>query len=61
MDEFYRTVGGRRFIEGTIPKLVEELARLNRNLEALVAALAAKDSPPASPPAGTTRDEPHSR
>ncbi len=52
MNEFYRTVGGRRFIDGTMPKLVEELARLNRNLEALVAALAAKQ-PPASPPAGT--------
>lgn len=36
---FYATVMGRRFYEGTVPKLVEELALLNRNLTRLVDAL----------------------
>ncbi len=58
MERFYQTVGGRRFIDGTLPKLVEELAPLNRNLEALVAALATKKSTPAPPATGTTTDEP---
>ena len=58
MERFYQTVGGRRFIDGTMPKLVEELARLNRNLESLVAALGGKGPPPAPPPAGTKHDEP---
>jgi hypothetical protein len=54
MERFYQTVGGRRFIDGTMPKLVDELARLNRNLEALVAALVAKAPPPA--PTATADD-----
>ena len=41
MDRLIATIGGRRFIDGTVPELVEELVRLSRNLEALVAALAA--------------------
>ena len=57
MERFYQTVGGRRFIDGTMPKLVEELARLNRNLEALVAALVAKAPPPPTNTA-TADDEP---
>ena len=36
MERFYATVGGRRFIDHTVPKLIEELARLNANLKALV-------------------------
>jgi len=36
VERFYATVGGRRFIDHTVPKLIEELARLNANLKALV-------------------------
>ena len=31
--EFWQTVMGRRFIEGTVPNLVQELKKLNENLE----------------------------
>ena len=57
MEKFYATVGGRRFVDGTMPKLAEELARLNRNLEALVVALAAKGPPAASPPPDSTKQD----
>ena len=30
---FYDTVGGRRFIDGTMPKLVQELERYNEDRE----------------------------
>lgn len=33
MNEFFRTMMGRTFFEGTLPSLVRELARLNENLE----------------------------
>lgn len=33
MNEFFRTMMGRVFFEGTMPGLVRELARLNDNLE----------------------------
>ncbi len=39
MDEFYKTRMGQRFYESTMPKIAQELERLNRNLEALVAVL----------------------
>jgi hypothetical protein len=45
MDEFFRTVMGRKFIDGTMPKIAEELARLNKNLEALLE-LASRLLPP---------------
>ncbi len=35
MDEFFKTRMGQRFYESTLPKIAGELARLNRNLEAL--------------------------
>ena len=34
---FYRTQMGHRFYEATMPSLVRELARLNENLERLLA------------------------
>jgi hypothetical protein len=34
---FYRTQIGHRFYEATVPSLVRELARLNDNLERLLA------------------------
>ncbi len=46
---FHQTPMGRRFYESTMPALVRELARLNKNLERFVAR--------AGEPAGTS-DEP---
>jgi hypothetical protein len=37
MSEFFRTQMGHRFYESTMPSLVWELARLNANLERLLA------------------------
>jgi len=49
---------GARFYEGTMPKIAEQLERLNDNLEALIEVLRnqACDDPPgsASPPDGCT-------
>jgi hypothetical protein len=45
--EFFQTPMGRRFYEVTAPKLAEELARLNRNLEALVELMRALAKPEA--------------
>lgn len=33
MSEFFRTHMGMQFFQGTLPRLVAELARLNENLE----------------------------
>jgi hypothetical protein len=37
--DFHATRMGQRFFESTMPRIADELARLNRNLEALVALL----------------------
>jgi hypothetical protein len=37
MSDFFRTQMGHRFYESTMPSLVRELARLNTNLERLLA------------------------
>ena len=37
MSDFFRTQIGDRFYESTMPSLVRELARLNANLERLLA------------------------
>jgi hypothetical protein len=47
---FFRTVMGHRFIEATVPALVTELQRLNRNLERLVAAIEKSPAPESKPP-----------
>ena len=39
MSEFFRPQKGHRFYESTMPSLVRELARLNENLERLLAAV----------------------
>ena len=56
--DFFRTRMGQTFYEATMPSLVRELARLNDNLERLVA-LAAKQEPKAveSAPATTAPEE----
>jgi len=38
-DEFFRTRMGQRFYEATMPKIADQLERLNANLEALAAEL----------------------
>lgn len=38
-DDFFRTRMGQKFFESTVPRIADELGRLNRNLEALVALL----------------------
>jgi hypothetical protein len=57
-DDFFRTRMGHTFYESTMPSLVRELARLNDNLERLVA-LAAKQEPKPveSTPATTAPEE----
>ena len=57
-DDFFRTRMGHTFYESTMPSLVRELARLNDNLERLVA-LAAKQEPKPveSAPATTASEE----
>jgi len=39
MDEFYKTRAGRQFIDSTMPRIAEELEKLNRNLETLAGLL----------------------
>jgi len=40
--EFFRTQMGHRFYEGTMPRIAEQLERLNDNLEALLSELWAR-------------------
>lgn len=49
MIEFFRTPMGQRFFEATMPSLVRELARLNQNLERLVALVEKPTDKPAEP------------
>ena len=44
--EFARTQMGRRFFEATLPKIAEELRRLNTTLQPIATALQALTSPP---------------
>jgi len=57
---FYRTRMGHVFYEGTMPSLVRELARLNDNVEKVVAFLAvaagAAPNPPSATHATSSRD-----
>ena len=52
--EFYYTKAGRTFFEVTLPRIAEELARLNRNLEALTEAA----KPQADAPESVDRKDP---
>lgn len=47
MIDFHRTSMGQRFFEATMPSLVRELARLNKNLERF---LDLAEKAPAEPP-----------
>jgi hypothetical protein len=42
--QFHETRMGRTFYEVTMPKLVEQLERLNRNLERIAAGLESEDA-----------------
>ncbi len=57
--EFFMTRMGQRFYEATMPKIAEQLERLNANLEALLAELRKRDEAPegasALPPTGDAR------
>jgi hypothetical protein len=44
-DDFFRTRMGHRFFEATMPKIADELERLNTNIEALVVELRRLSSP----------------
>ena len=45
--DFFRTRMGQTFYESTMPSLVRELARLNQNLERLVAIAEKREAKPA--------------
>ena len=47
--DFFRTRMGQTFYEATMPSLVRELARLNQNLERLVAIAEKRGAKPAEP------------
>ena len=47
--DFFQTGMGRRFYEVTMPKIADQLERLNVNLEALLAELLRQGAPPATP------------
>jgi len=54
--DFFRTRMGQRYFEATMPKIADQLERLNANLEALLAELrkrneAPKDAGALQPPA----------
>ena len=53
--EFFMTRMGQRFYEATMPKIADQLERLNANLEALLAELRKQGAPPAPP---TTQHQP---
>jgi hypothetical protein len=55
---FYRTQMGHRFYEATAPSLVRELARLNDNLERLVALVARDTQTGDRPPIDAKPEEP---
>jgi hypothetical protein len=54
--DFHATHMGQRFFESTMPRIADELARLNRNLETLVALLEQRGG--GSPPVAGREDPP---
>lgn len=59
-DDFYRTRMGQRFFESTMPRIADELARLNRNLETLVALIERRGEGGPLDPATDSDDPPPS-
>jgi hypothetical protein len=56
-DDFFRTRMGHTFYESTMPSLVRELARLNDNLERLVAIAEKRETKLAEPVVAATAPE----
>ena len=54
--QFFQTRMGARFYEGTMPKIAEQLERLNDNLETLIDELRKQRDPP-GPMASPSPDE----
>ena len=61
MSDFHLTKLGQKFFEVTLPKIASELARLNTNLESLLAEIRFlredATSPPGVPPATATNSD----
>jgi hypothetical protein len=55
---FHATIMGRRFYEVTMPDLLRELARLNKNLERLIALIEPGAPSPGPAPGRPTKDSP---
>lgn len=55
---FYRTQMGHRFYEATAPSIARELARLNDNLERLLAAVERDTKGDEEPPTDAKPEEP---
>lgn len=56
MSEFFRTPMGQRFYESTMPSLVRELARLNTNVERLLAVIERDAEKPAEGQSATPKE-----
>jgi len=54
---FFLTRMGQRFYEATMPKIAEQIERLNVNLEALLVELRKQGTPPAPPTAQQQPDD----
>ena len=50
MGDFHATKMGQRFFDSTMPAIAKELARLNENLEALLAELKLRREPATNTP-----------
>lgn len=48
-DDFFKTRMGQRFYEATMPKIADQIERLNTNIEALVAELKLQRLGPVAP------------
>jgi hypothetical protein len=57
-DDFFRTRMGHTFYEATMPSLVRELARLNQNLERLLAVVEKAATPAPRAPDDAKPEEP---
>lgn len=51
MSDFYKTIMGHKFYEGTVPQIARELVKLNANLERIAVALEEASKRNQPPPA----------